>query len=309
MARQMIPCTRTSLGISGTVLGFCAWVSVTPTTPPPPLTPERVVEGVHHRYHDGHPRHRRHHGTTSRTQSDVLLQPDRTESPPATPVRECPEGMVHVRGDFCPDARQTCLEMSNDRRERCLRFRKPSRCQSRRTRTMDFCIDRYEWPNREGDTPAVLVSWNEAAALCHAIGRRLCTEDEWTLACEGPAMLPYPWGYERDATICNIDRHNLPYRRDVVTGSDRLRAQQEAARVSQAAPSGAYPRCESPYGVRDMTGNVDEWAVSRNGTPYRSVLKGGYWGRVRTRCRPATRRHDENFRYYQIGFRCCADLS
>ncbi|MFS8071048.1 MAG: hypothetical protein ACMG6S_32165, partial [Byssovorax sp.] len=38
-----------------------------------------------------------------------------------------------------------------------------------------------------------------------------------------------------------------------------------------------------------------------------SILKGGYWGPVRTRCRPATRSHDENHLFYQEGFRCCTD--
>jgi sulfatase modifying factor 1 len=57
-----------------------------------------------------------------------------------------------------------------------------------------------------------------------------------------------------------------------------------------------------------MVGNVDEWVnnESQGGKPFRSGLKGGYWGPVRTRCRPMTTAHDETFRYYQIGFRCCA---
>ena len=65
----------------------------------------------------------------------------------------------------------------------------------------------------------------------------------------------------------------------------------------------------SPYGVHDMVGNVDEWVVnvSQAGKPHLSGLKGGYWGPVRTRCRPMTTAHDETFRYYQIGFRCCGE--
>jgi sulfatase modifying factor 1 len=38
-------------------------------------------------------------------------------------------------------------------------------------------------------------------------------------------------------------------------------------------------------------------------------LKGGYWGPVRDRCRPMTIAHDENFAFYQIGFRCCSEAS
>ena len=58
-----------------------------------------------------------------------------------------------------------------------------------------------------------------------------------------------------------------------------------------------------------MTGNVDEWTTSASATGRRSILKGGYWGPVRARCRPSTRSHGEQFRYYQMGFRCCADPS
>ena len=56
-----------------------------------------------------------------------------------------------------------------------------------------------------------------------------------------------------------------------------------------------------------MTGNVDEWVVNESGKPYKSGLKGGYWGPVRDRCRPMTTAHAEGFEFYQIGFRCCSD--
>ena len=56
-----------------------------------------------------------------------------------------------------------------------------------------------------------------------------------------------------------------------------------------------------------MTGNVDEWTRSARSTGFSSILKGGYWGPVRARCRPATRAHNEDFIAYQQGFRCCGD--
>ena len=56
-----------------------------------------------------------------------------------------------------------------------------------------------------------------------------------------------------------------------------------------------------------MTGNVDEWVVNEGGHPYKSGLKGGYWGPVRDRCRPMTVAHNELFEFYQIGFRCCGE--
>ena len=80
-------------------------------------------------------------------------------------------------------------------------------------------------------------------------------------------MLPYPWGYTRDETVCNIDHHNLAYDRDAVTGNDREAADAEVERVSQARPSGAYARCVSPYGVRDMNGNVVDQDVATDNFP------------------------------------------
>jgi hypothetical protein len=49
--------------------------------------------------------------------------------------------------------------------------------------------------------------------------------------------------------------------------------------------------------------------VNESGAPYQSGLKGGYWGPVRTRCRPMTTVHYEAFAFYQIGFRCCKDAT
>jgi formylglycine-generating enzyme required for sulfatase activity len=82
----------------------------------------------------------------------------------------------------------------------------------------------------------------------------------------------------------------------------------EAKRLWQGEPSGSRASCVSPYGVFDMTGNVDEWVVNEEHKPYNSGLKGGYWGPVRDRCRPMTTVHAEGFSFYQIGFRCCSDV-
>jgi formylglycine-generating enzyme required for sulfatase activity len=86
------------------------------------------------------------------------------------------------------------------------------------------------------------------------------------------------------------------------------RALAEIDRLWQGEASGARSRCRSPFGVYDMTGNVDEWTVSVRPGERPSILKGGYWGPVRTRCRPSTRAHGEDYASYQQGFRCCADV-
>ena len=51
-----------------------------------------------------------------------------------------------------------------------------------------------------------MKTWYEAQDACQAQGKRLCGDSEWTLACEGQERLPYPYGYDRDAEACNIDK-------------------------------------------------------------------------------------------------------
>jgi hypothetical protein len=239
---------------------------------------------------------------------------------PAEPAKapapaSCPDDMVLVEGDSCPAAEQRCEEFhpeydrSEDSSERCLRFAEPSRCANSRRRRLRFCVDRYEWPNRKGALPQVLVSWNDAEAACSAAGKRLCTEPEWVFACEGEAMLPYVTGYTRDATACVIDYVQRPRaieRWDACMASPACAA--DFARVDQREPSGAFERCVSPFGVHDMNGNVNEWVrITSEKYPRRSGLKGGWWGPVRNRCRPTVRFHDESDWGYEIGFRCCGE--
>jgi formylglycine-generating enzyme len=185
---------------------------------------------------------------------------------------------------------------------RCAEFAPSAPCRMK-TSHKKFCIDRYEWPNKAGEIPVYMTSWREARAACKAVGKRLCTDSEWTLACEGPAHLPYPYGLKRSSEACNIDKpYGFP---DPVKVYDPKTQDAELARLDQREPAGSRAGCKSPYGAHDMAGNVDEWVVNETGEPFKSGLKGGYWGPVKTRCRPMTVAHEETFRYYQIGFRCC----
>jgi hypothetical protein len=208
----------------------------------------------------------------------------------------CPGGMVLVDGNRCTAVRQECVEWLDSRATplaRCARFA-PSVCTGDRVHER-FCIDRDEYVAPGESLPAGGSSWTEARATCEKEGKRLCRESEWELACEGEDALPYSTGYARDSSACNFDRGDLV---DPDTG--RLRDQRQ--------PPSALDRCVSPFGVRSMIGNVDEW-VWRDHTqgPFRSALKGGWWMAARERCRPATTSHDEHYRELQTGFRCCAD--
>ena len=220
----------------------------------------------------------------------------------------CPEDMVPVEGDYCPNVDQKCTrwldsDLSPSANSgigplRCAEF-EYSKCLSKTKVHKKFCMDTYEWPNKKGEYPDVGISWYEAKKSCESFGKRLCTESEWTFACEGEDIKPYPYGdgYHRDAMMCNIDKPSM----------DPSLPRSEWHKHYRAVPSGSMESCVSPFGVYDMTGNVDEAAVNESGKPYMSALKGGYWSTVRTRCRPATTVHGPEFVFYQNGFRCCKD--
>jgi formylglycine-generating enzyme len=173
---------------------------------------------------------------------------------------------------------------------------------------LHFCIDRFEYPNRRGAFPWIVVDWFEAKALCAAERKRLCSEAEWTFACEGEEATPYPYGYERDEEACVVDRRWLRVDESALAGRTDSRALAEVDRLWQGEASGARPLCRSSFGVYDMTGNIDEWTTSIRPGERPSIFKGGYWGPVRARCRPSTRAHGEEYAFYQQGFRCCADV-
>ena len=252
------------------------------------------------------------------------------ESPELTDAREgtsagCPTGMVRVKGAFRRELHgaatgeverlqdAACTDwISRDFPARCRTFDREkiaADVAKLPTQQMDFCIDRFEYPNVFGENPIIVATFREAEAMCKKASKRLCTENEWTFACEGEEVRPYPYGWTRDATACVIDRPWRPFTEGALQPRDGKKAREELDRLWQGEPSGSRGGCKSPFGVYDMTGNVDEWTRSVNATGYASILKGGYWGPVRARCRPATRAHNEDFVAYQQSFRCCAESS
>lgn len=220
--------------------------------------------------------------------------------------------MVLVDTPFCPDVYRNCLRDEYSGANKitiCHEFAKaPPRCKTEETRRR-YCIDKYEYPNKEGSRQPVMVDFYDAMAMCNARGKRLCWEGEWTAACEGPDKLPFPYGYVRDPTACNIDNRYIDpdlekfySRHEAISGPELLR-------IDQGVPSGYMARCKSGFDVHDQPGNVDEWVMleSKRGKGGWAGLKGGAWGHVRNACRPVTTSHVAEFTYYNIAFRCCAD--
>jgi hypothetical protein len=224
----------------------------------------------------------------------------------------CPSGMQLVDTSYCPEVRRTCLHSeysSSNKITLCHAFAEtPPTCLAPERRVR-FCIDRYEYPNREGAKPPVMVDFYDAMAMCSEQGKRLCWEGEWIAACEGPKKTPFPYGYARDPKTCNIDNPWLKPSLDAIYSLDRAVFEPELTRLDQGVPSGARPGCKSGFDVHDQTGNVDEWVMleKKRGKGGWAGLKGGAWGHVRNACRPVTTSHAAEFTYYFVSLRCCAD--
>ncbi|HKO46497.1 MAG TPA: SUMF1/EgtB/PvdO family nonheme iron enzyme [Polyangiaceae bacterium] len=221
---------------------------------------------------------------------------------PTEVSKACPSDMVLVEGEYCTNVFQSCARWLDDEKlpfARCNEFRNPSRCIGTRVKQR-YCIDRYEYTVPGEELPLNFQSFQKSSALCERLGKRLCTETEWTFACEGEEMRPYPYGFTR-APKCNQDRGDLfevnPHRQILADRRER---------------ADARPECVSPFGVYNLAGNMDE-SVLREGKahidPFRNALKGGWWMAARNRCRPATTAHDDYYKDIQVGTRCCAAAS
>jgi len=232
----------------------------------------------------------------------------------------CPDDMVEVEGDYCPQVEETCLQwvdasgrtttdkaLTGSEVGRCGAFKQPTRCLSRSLVHKRYCIDRYEHAE-PGEKPSSWLTWYDAKRIAEGENKRLCTQSEWTFACEGPEMQPYPYGdgYHRDPTACNFDNA-------VPDGLDVFRATSHDSKEAKILDGmltigGTRSRCVSPFGVHDQVGNIDEWVINEGGHPYVSGLMGGHVFGVRSRCRPITIAHAPSFSWYETGARSCKDV-
>jgi hypothetical protein len=254
------------------------------------------------------------------TGEDAAAMAASTDTTDAGAGGECPDDMIHVATDFCPDIERRCLDMEHEEKNNlaiCHAFAHTQRCRTGE-RHVDFCIDPYEYPNQKGAHPVWMLDWYQAQATCEARGKRLCWSSEWVAACEGPEHTPFPYGFERDHDRCNMDNFYIDPKKPGLRAQfffyskDKEIREKELSRLDQSVPSGSMDACKTGFGVYDMTGNVDEWVVSDQPPHEKSKwagLKGGAWGHVRSQCRPTTFSHEPEFYYYFVGFRCCRDAA
>jgi len=150
-----------------------------------------------------------------------------------------------------------------------------------------FCIDTYEYPNRQGEQPMVNVTWNDAKKLCESKGKRLCSEQEWEKACKGRLSFRFPYGDAFDPNACNTEKKG---------GDDR-----------EISGTGAFPLCVSGYGVKDLSGNVAEWTSTQFAGQKDKTQKGGSFDRPDYAARCSARRSGApGAKAPEVGFRCCA---
>jgi hypothetical protein len=148
-----------------------------------------------------------------------------------------------------------------------------------------FAIDRFEFPNRAGATPLTDVSLLEARGNCQKKGKVLCSTEQWLRACMGDEERRYPYGKTYASRIC-------------ATGFD-------SDAQKQPLVSGAFPRCRTPEGVYDMSGNVAEWTQ----TDQEENVYGGEWtsstkfSELTVSCWARTL--PEQVSASRLGFRCC----
>lgn len=210
----------------------------------------------------------------------------------------CPPEMVLVRRSFCIDRWEASLVEITAAGVRP--FPPNQRVERRAVRAVAL----------PDVMPQAYISGAEAQRGCEMAGKRLCTDQEWFDACEGPKSTLYPYGtvYRKDA--CNGDRPLHPM--SELYGSEAgpeiwmVEPMNNPAINEQPdtlARTGSQKGCVGALGVYDLVGNLHEWTSDIAGT----FRGGAYSTKNLLGCQYATTVHGFGYHDYSTGFRCCSE--
>jgi formylglycine-generating enzyme len=165
--------------------------------------------------------------------------------------------------------------------------------------------------SRAGVVPQGYVNMPVAREACQNAGKRLCTAEEWRIACRGEHATNFPYGPRYREGTCNVARPAHPALILYGTTSSELNDPRLNTLGFEGKPlllaTGGAGSCRSVWGadaVYDMVGNLDEWVDDPAGT-----YLGGFYSRdTRDGCWAAIDRHDSDYLNYSLGFRCCDRL-
>lgn len=183
-------------------------------------------------------------------------------------------------------------------------------------RGIHICMDRFEYTHRtstdlENSYPVGYRNHSDCQQLCESQEKRLPSNDEWVLACEGT-----------DPNQCNRSRPHplltLAQSKDwIYNGTDCSTAKNmwsvpcmNDPRINQMknglAANGEFKDCVSKFGIYNMVGNLGEWVSD---THYRNGIRlgrfnGGLYPQAKSTCSYTTIAHGPNYKDYSIGCRC-----
>lgn len=231
-------------------------------------------------------------------------------SPPLDPgpSDECPSDMRLVRGSHYDVMQHYCVNPEDAKKDpHCYSYWPGISAEEGPVKEINVCMDMYEAPNQKGQKPFVMKSYKMAKSWCEKRNRRVCAEEEWEQACEGPEKRPLAYGWSVDKKLCNSDKLWTAFDVKKLNDPDEDVVKDELERLWQGSTSGKYLTCVSAYGIFDMMGNVEEWVSSRSGRKWPGALMGGFWAKPWTGCRGTNDAHEPTFVFYETGFRCCAE--